>query len=82
MPKYLKVTLAIIITSIILPIVLLGTCFATADANEGLAIIIGIAGLVLIIIAPFVIIGSIIAIIVCAVKNHKKKKVNNTERNE
>ena len=82
MPKYLKVTLSIIVTSIVLPIILFGTCFAAAGADEGFAIILGIVNIVLIIIAPFAIIGSIIAIIVCAIKNKKKKKENNIERNE
>ena len=82
MPKYLKVTLAIIITSIVLPVVLLGTCFATVNTNEFIALPLGILGLICVIIAPIAIIGSIIAIIVCAVKNHKKEKVNNIEGEE
>ena len=81
MPKYLKVTLSIIITSIVLPIILFGTCFAAAGTDEGFAIILGMINIVLIIIAPFLIIGSIIAIIVCK-KKKKKKKENDIERNE
>ena len=70
MPKYLKITLSIIITSVVLPIILFGTCIS---ASSSLQSILAFAFLISLIVAPIAIAGSLIAILICYIKNRREK---------
>ena len=74
MPKYLKVCLMIIVASIALPIILFGACVSTMNHSESIAVIFGFIFIAAIFAAPVAILGSLIAMTVCYIKNKKGNK--------